>query len=154
MKRLHLPFRALVHYIYSYETLLGPNVRGVREAVRLACTGRLKHIHHISTVSVFSPIRAETSLRIYEEEPIDQDMQVSADTHRANGLLKNSQSAAEHGVPVSIYRPGLVTGSSRTGGWNKEDFLYRIVKGSMQAGCFPDLDRTENFLPVDVVAEA
>lgn len=24
----------------------------------------------------------------------------------------------------------------------------------MQAGCFPDLDRTENFLPVDVVAEA
>ncbi|MFW5498811.1 MULTISPECIES: amino acid adenylation domain-containing protein [unclassified Maridesulfovibrio] len=146
---------ALVHYIYSYETLLGPNVRGVREAVRLACTGRLKHIHHISTVSVFSPIRAETSLRIYEEEPIDQDMQVFGGYPQSKWIAeKILNQAAEHGVPVSIYRPGLVTGSSRTGGWNKEDFLYRIVKGSMQAGCFPDLDRTENFLPVDVVAEA
>ncbi|WP_320175464.1 non-ribosomal peptide synthetase/type I polyketide synthase [Maridesulfovibrio sp.] len=146
---------ALVHYIYSYETLLGPNVRGVREAVRLACTGRLKHIHHISTVSVFSPIRAETSLRIYEEEPIDQDMQVFGGYPQSKWIAeKVLNQAAEHGVPVSIYRPGLVTGSSRTGGWNKEDFLYRIVKGSMQAGCFPDLDRTENFLPVDVVGEA
>ncbi|WP_415717913.1 amino acid adenylation domain-containing protein [Maridesulfovibrio sp.] len=146
---------ALVHYIYSYETLLGPNVRGVREAVRLACSGRQKHIHHVSTVSVFSPMRAETSLKIYEEEPIDQDMQVFGGYPQSKWIAeKVLNQAAEHGVPVSIYRPGLITGSSRNGSWNKEDFLYRIVKGSMQAGCFPDLDRTENFLPVDVVAEA
>lgn len=146
---------ALVHYIYSYETLLGPNVQSVREAVRLACTGRLKHIHHVSTVSVFSPIRAETSLRVYEEEAIEQDMQVFGGYPQSKWIAeKVLKLAAENGVPVSIYRPGLVTGSSRTGGWNKEDFLYRIVKGSIQAGCFPDLDRTENFLPVDIVAEA
>lgn len=146
---------ALVHYIYSYETLIPPNVQGVREAVRLACTGRAKHLHHVSTVSVFSPIRAEPSLKVYEEESIEQDMQVFGGYPQSKWIAEKVLNlAAEQGVGISIYRPGLVTGSSRTGGWNKEDFLYRIVKGSIQAGCFPDLDRTENFLPVDAVANA
>lgn len=146
---------ALVHYIYSCDTLVGPNVRGVTEVVRLACIGQPKHIHHISTISVFSPIRSESSLKVYEEETIDQDMQVFGGYPQSKWIAEKILNlAAEHGVPINIYRLGLVTGSSRTGSWNKEDFLYRIVKGSIQAGCFPNLDRTENFLPVDVVSDA
>ena len=40
----------------------------------------------------------------------------------------------EYGVPTCIYRPGYITGHSITGVWNPDDFLCRMIKGSVQIG--------------------
>jgi thioester reductase-like protein len=89
-----------------------------------------------------------------EDDPIEQDMRVFGGYPQSKWLAERVLGKAfEAGIPVSIYRPGLITGNSRTGGWNTEDFLYRIVRGALEAGCIPGLSRTENFLPVDVVAD-
>lgn len=146
---------ALVHYIYSCESLLGPNVIGTREAIRLASTGIVKPLHHVSTVSVFSPLRCTDDLTILEDERIEQDMNVFGGYPQSKWLAERLiQNAIEAGLPAYIYRPGLITGTSSNGTWNKEDFLWRIIQGSLQAGVIPDLQRIENFLPVDTVAEA
>ncbi|MFA9394167.1 MAG: amino acid adenylation domain-containing protein [Halodesulfovibrio sp.] len=146
---------ALVHYIYSCESLLGPNVIGTREAIRLASTGNVKPLHHVSTVSVFSPLRSSDDLLILEDEQIEQDMDVFGGYPQSKWLAERLvQNAINAGLPAYIYRPGLITGTSSKGIWNKEDFLWRVIRGSLKAGVIPDLERVENFLPVDTVAEA
>ncbi len=146
---------ALVHYIYSCESLLGPNVIGTREAIRLASTGTVKPLHHVSTVSVFSPLRSSDDLLILEDEQIDQDMDVFGGYPQSKWLAERLvHNAIDAGLPAYIYRPGLITGTTSNGTWNKEDFLWRVIQGSLKAGVIPDLDRVENFLPVDTVAEA
>lgn len=146
---------ALVHYIYSCESLLGPNVIGTREAIRLASTGTVKPLHHVSTVSVFSPLRSSDDLLILEDEQIEQDMDVFGGYPQSKWLAERLvHNAVDAGLPAYIYRPGLITGTTSNGTWNKEDFLWRVIQGSLKAGVIPDLDRVENFLPVDTVAEA
>lgn len=146
---------ALVHYIYSCESLLGPNVIGTREAIRLAATGIAKPLHHVSTVSVFSPLRTTDDLLILEDEQIEQDMKVFGGYPQSKWLAERLVfNAIEAGLDAHIYRPGLITGASTSGAWNKEDFLWRIMQGSLQADMIPNLKRVENFLPVDVVADA
>jgi thioester reductase-like protein len=64
------------------------------------------------------------------------------------------RSAASRGLPISIYRPGHITGHSRTGSWNRVDFLSHLIKDSLQLGCLPDLDLNLNLTPVDYVSKA
>merc|ERR1711988_1272912 len=62
--------------------------------------------------------------------------------------------ASHRGIPVRIYRPGRITGHSRTGVTSVEDFMCRFLKGCLQAGCAPELDWPLDMNPVDYVAAA
>lgn len=42
--------------------------------------------------------------------------------------------ARNRGVPVTIFRPGYVTGDSKTGVMNTDDYLVRLLKGCIQLG--------------------
>lgn len=42
--------------------------------------------------------------------------------------------ARNRGLPVTIFRPGYVTGDSTTGVMNIDDYLVRLLKGSIQLG--------------------
>jgi myxalamid-type nonribosomal peptide synthetase MxaA len=64
------------------------------------------------------------------------------------------RSARDRGFQVSIYRPASVAGDSRTGAWNTEDFLCRLIKGCIQMGYAP-VERTRmDMAPVDYVCRA
>ena len=38
----------------------------------------------------------------------------------------------ERNIPVSIYRPGYITGDTVNGLWNTDDYLCRFIKGCIQ----------------------
>ena len=58
------------------------------------------------------------------------------------------------GLQGAIIRPGYITGNHDTGIGPTDDFLLRMLKGSVQAGCFPDLGpNTINLVPVDYCAD-
>lgn len=40
----------------------------------------------------------------------------------------------ERGLPITIFRPGYVTGDSKTGVMNTDDYLVRLLKGCLQLG--------------------
>lgn len=42
--------------------------------------------------------------------------------------------ARSRGLPVTIFRPGYVTGDSTTGVMNVDDYLVRLLKGCIQLG--------------------
>jgi thioester reductase-like protein len=143
---------ALVNHVYPYRVLKDSNVRGTEEVVRLASRVRLKALHFISTVGVFSPTK-DREIRILESDPLS-DGRGLVDGYRQSKWVaeKIVAIAADRGLPVRIYRPGLVTGDATTGIWNTGDFLPRMIKGCIQLGSAPDRDAIIDMVPVDYVS--
>ena len=146
---------ALVNFTYPYSALKSANVLGTQEVLRLATQSRVKPVHFISTIGVF------LSDRVPQEKVIRDD---DIPAHSQGLRLGYSQSkwvaerlvmiARARGVPVSIYRPGRISGDSRTGVCQTEDFFWRIVKACVQSGYVPEMDMKVDLVPVDYVCKA
>jgi thioester reductase-like protein len=62
--------------------------------------------------------------------------------------------ARGRGIPVTIHRIGLIVGDSLNGCSNQDDFVARILLGSIEAGCGPDIQSSMDMTPVDYAARA
>lgn len=146
---------AWVNHTLPYAQLKSANVLGTQEVLRLACLGQIKPVHFISTTSVFSP-------------PTQEDVHIVCESDRleayplpANGYAQSKwvaerlvHQAGERGLPVTIYRPGRISGHSQTGAFNANDFLYRLIIGCIQLGYAPIADLELDLIPVDYVSQA
>jgi amino acid adenylation domain-containing protein/thioester reductase-like protein len=141
---------AFVNFVLPYEELAPSNVRGTREVLRLAARGRTKHVHYVSSLAVF-PDGARG-----EETTIDfaPDALTSGYAQTKWVAERLVAEARARGVPVTVYRPGRITGDSVTGAWNTDDLLCRMVKGCVDLGLVPDIDIAIDMTPVDYVARA
>lgn len=147
---------ALVNYVASYLVSKGPNVVGTQEVLRLACRFKLKPVHHISTLSVFSA-RDDERIKVVSEDDLPE---------RSEGLsigYPQSKWVAEQiveiarlrGIPVTIYRLGRISGHSETGACQEQDMLWRMMKGYIQLGIAPQIENAKtNLMPVDWVSRA
>jgi myxalamid-type nonribosomal peptide synthetase MxaA len=135
---------ALVNYAYPYEALRTANVESTRELLRLTVAGRAKVLHYVSTLSVLEkdPYRRTGSA---PEVPLDGDPSGLTGGYRESKWVAERlvQTSIERGVPAAIFRPGWITGNSRTGATNPADFLIRLIVGSLQTGTAPDLGSIE-----------
>ncbi|CAM3789778.1 thioester reductase domain-containing protein [Xenorhabdus thuongxuanensis] len=143
---------ALVNFIYPYSALKNINVDGTRTALELACTARLKHFHYVSSVNA---LYATQSPRPYMED--DRAMSESVcDPSGYSGSKWVSEGiiniARQRGVPVSIYRPGLILGHTLTGAVQVNDYLIASLKGYLAMGFYPDHALLLDIVPVDYVA--
>jgi thioester reductase-like protein len=48
----------------------------------------------------------------------------------------------------------MIAGHSRTGIWNTDDFVCRMIKGCIQLGSVPEIGAMVDILPVDYVSKA
>ena len=62
--------------------------------------------------------------------------------------------ARRRGIPITIHRPGRITGDAHTGLCNRDDFLFRMIKGCLQLHCYPEIRWQEKCAPVDWTAAA
>ena len=62
--------------------------------------------------------------------------------------------AGKKGLPITVYRPPLIAGHSKTGHWNEGDLLQRLLQGCLALGKVPDLSWELDLVPVDYVADA
>jgi surfactin family lipopeptide synthetase C len=146
---------AWVNHTLPYSQLKSANVLGTQEVLRLACLGQIKPVHFISTTSVFSP-------------PVQEGIHIVSESDRpeayplpTNGYAQSKwvaemllHQAGERGLPVTIYRPGRISGHSQTGAFNANDFLYRLIIGCIQLGYAPIADLELDLIPVDYVSQA
>ncbi|MEG5160081.1 amino acid adenylation domain-containing protein [Microcoleus sp. AT3-A2] len=146
---------AFVKFTYPYSVLKPPNVLGTQEVLRLASQSKLKPVHLISTISVFSAI-GESGIKLVREEDelTPGEGLKGAYTQTKWVAEKLVEIARGRGIPVSIYRPGRISGDSKTGACNPSDLLYRLIAGCVQLGCAPDDDKLMNVAPVDYVSRA
>ncbi|HYO60253.1 non-ribosomal peptide synthetase/type I polyketide synthase [Archangium sp.] len=143
---------ALVNFLYPYESLRAANVLGTREILRLATRTRAKTLHYVSTVSVL-PLGRKDPIR--EDEPLDVPTSLVGGYSQSKWVAeKLVREASRRGLPVTILRPGRVTGHSRTGAWNTDDLVCRTLKGCVRMGMAPRVDALLDLTPVDYVSSA
>jgi thioester reductase-like protein len=146
---------AYVNLIYPYTALRAANVSGTQEVLRLASEIKLKPVHFISTLDVF-PSSAYAKMQVIKEH--DELVYCEGLT---NGYAQSKwvaeklvMTARDRGIPVCIYRLGMVAGNSRTGISKTDDLMCRMIKSFIQLGSAPDLEQSINLAPVDYVSRA
>ncbi|MEM7595643.1 MAG: SDR family oxidoreductase, partial [Cyanobacteria bacterium P01_A01_bin.83] len=53
-----------------------------------------------------------------------------------------------------IYRLGRIWGHSKTGVFNQNDFLYRLIIGCVELGSIPNIEMMQDIIPVDYAVSA
>jgi thioester reductase-like protein len=145
---------AAVNWVYSYDGLRSPNVLGTLELLRLACLDAARPFHFVSSLSVCYSSSGPRQ--------VDERLDPLAELRGVHLGYAQSKAVAEalvleagrRGLPVRIYRPGLIAGDSRTGAFNRDDLLTTLVRGCVHMGTAPDLDWKLDGVPVDWVARA
>lgn len=146
---------AQVHHLSPYAQLRAANVLGTVEVLKLACHGVPKPLHYISTLSVFPPVPLPGKHRINEQDDLSQYPVPAGGYNRSKWVAEQLVTQArDQNLPVTIYRPGPLSGHSETGIYNPNDFLYRLMQGYIQSGMAPQGNLPLDLLPVDYASKA
>jgi len=146
---------AWVHHAYPYSTLKAANVLGTQEVLRLASQIKIKPVHFISTISVFSTAGAAGVKLVQEQSSLDISIAPEGGYAQSKWVAEKLVTIArDRGLPVSIYRPGRISGHSKTGAFNPNDFFYRLLIGCIQLGSVPEREFFDGLAPVDYVSKA
>ncbi|WP_320667360.1 thioester reductase domain-containing protein [Prochlorococcus sp. MIT 1307] len=137
-----------------YAQLSATNVGGTKEVLRLAALDNPICVEFISSVSVF-----ESAAYRNRELLEDQDLNNWKGIHIGYSQTKWVSErlvleAGKAGLPVSVYRPPLIGGHSKTGYWNQGDLLQRLLQGCLVLGKVPQLEWELDLVPVDYVSDA
>jgi len=145
---------AVTNFIDPYAKLKAANVSGAREILRFCREGKTKPLHHVSTLYVFAPSDAAGGRALLEESDPDHPEELHVGYRQskwvAERLVKMGQS---RGLPVTVYRLGRLSGSSATGACHTHDFLWRMIRAGVEAGCVMDNRIAMDMAPVDHVAK-
>ncbi len=140
---------------YPYRAMRAANVGGTQEILRLASQIKLKPVHFISSPAVFKSTGYFNKPSIREEDPLEDCELVYGGYAQSKWVAeKFLKTASSRGIPVSIYRPGTITGHSKTGAYNADQTLGRLLKSFIEQGCAPDMNIEFDLTPVDYVSQA
>ncbi|WP_414575222.1 thioester reductase domain-containing protein [Anabaena sp. CCY 9402-a] len=145
---------ARVNHTEPYNRLKPANVLGTQEILRLASQSKLKPVHLISSISIFAA-NNNSNLQVTEDDNLDNyGIPIGGYAQSKWAAEKLAITAINRGIPVNIYRLGAVSGDSKTGAFNQDDFLYKLLLGYIQLGSIPDTAMPLEILPVDYVCSA
>lgn len=129
---------AQVHWLYPYEKLKRSNVESTIWLLRLAASFRAKSFHYISTTSVFNARFYQSSSKVMEDDSLDHIDGLSGGYPQSKWVSERILKACKkRGLLSCVYRPGYICGDSKSGVWNADDFLCRLIKGCIQLGASP-----------------
>ncbi|RKH22343.1 NAD-dependent epimerase/dehydratase family protein [Corallococcus praedator] len=137
-------------YALPYPRLKAVNVLGTLEVLRLACRERVKPVHFVSSLAVFP---GHPGPQHFAEAELTDPTGVMGGYRQTKWVGDKLVSLAGHrGLPVCIYRPGLITGAQDTGACSTDTFLNETMKGCIQLGAALDFNVLLEMVPVDFCA--
>lgn len=146
---------ASVHLFYPYHKLKAINVLGTQEILRLASLEQVKPVHFISTLSVLQSFSHCGSQPVLEEDLLEKWEDLYNGYARSKWVAEKIVAIARsRGIPISIYRPGMITGNSQTGVCKTQDLLSTLLKTFIQLRSAPKFDAIWDIAPVDYVSQA
>lgn len=146
---------AFVNLIYPYSALKATNVLGTQEVLRLATQVKLKPVHYISTLAIFESDAYAGKLGIRESDSIEHHQGLNDGYAQSKWVAENLiKIARSRGIPISIYRPGMITGHSKTGVANSNDIMSRLLKSFILLKNAPQMDWLMDLTPVDYISSA
>ena len=146
---------AMVNFVYPYRVHKASNVLGTQEVLRLASQVRLKPVHFVSTLSILYSGGVNDGRVFREDADLDEVGAPFGGYAQSKWVAeKLVMQASARGIPVAIYRPGLVSGHSVTGAWNTDNLISSMTRACVLLGSIPNLDVLVNIVPVDFVGAA
>ncbi len=145
---------ALNKWTFPYSVLKLPNVLGTREVIRLANQVKVKPIHFISTIGVFSSPTYEPTI-VKEQEDLENSGTLYVGIAQSKWIAEKLVTIARsQRLPVCIYRPSDIGCNSKTGVFNIHDHMCLMIKGCVQIGIAPYMDFMVDIAPVDYVSKS
>ena len=143
-----------VNTLFPYPVLRPANVVSTVQLVKMALTGKSnrKPFHYISTLSTLSrnpgwtpefSISPAAKLYGFDGYPL---------TKRVCEMLLGNIEELIPDFPLVIYRPGAIIGHSKTGHFNIDAFVHKMICGIVQNGAFPVSNKWSmlfDWVPVD-----
>ncbi|WP_405901944.1 amino acid adenylation domain-containing protein [Streptomyces sp. NBC_00656] len=147
---------ARVNFAAAYGDLRAPNVAGTEELLRLLADSDSPGMHYISTTGVYAPAPGPRPVTITESTPTGPSPALPDGYAQSKWVAEQLVGLArERGLPVTVHRPGRISGDTATGACQDRDLLWQLIKGCLQAGALPDLPYgSTDWVPVDYVSAA
>ncbi|GIC90967.1 non-ribosomal peptide synthetase [Aspergillus udagawae] len=151
---------AKVNFCEPYKAHWESNIRGTKNMINLAASGRRKSFHHMSSIDAWGPTGLVFGTRrCLEDEPLENHVRgLPFDIGYAQSKWVSERMvrrARDSGLPTAIYRPGFIIGDSSTGAGNPDDFFARLMVGSIRLGAFPILPKQRmEYVTIDYVVNA
>jgi thioesterase domain-containing protein len=121
----------------------------------LATRTKIKPLHFVSTVSVFDSPEYGAVGTIDENQPLDALSSLQGGYAQSKCVAeKLVRTAGQRGLPVTIHRPGRVTGDSITGAESLADYTTLLLRLCIEMGTAPTSEDRVDMTPVDYVAQA
>jgi thioester reductase-like protein len=149
---------ALVDFVRPYAQLEAANVIGTQEIIRLAAAGSRgpTPLNLISTIGIFdtNTQRGDHLIREHDVPEHEAGFRNGYGHSKWAGEQLAIQ-ARRRGLPLRIFRPGVVCGSTRTGAW-QPDMVAALLKSFVESGTAirPVADGSLDAAPADYVAQA
>ena len=146
---------AAVHWATPFTGLRAANVGSTIEVLRLAAPRNVP-VHFVSSIGVF-PFGATEQARFPEEGELTGSEHLYIGYFQSKWVAEKAlESAKKRGFEVTVYRPGFVSGDSRTGEEPEPDsqLLFAFLRGCVALGSVPALDKAIDVVPVDYVGSA
>jgi thioester reductase-like protein len=148
---------ARINLVEPFHQLYGANVAGTQEILRLAAP-RAVPVHLVSSTAVLAGSGTAPPL-------LGEADRLGAAQVGPYGYVRSKwaaeelvRAAAGRGLPVTVYRPGRISGDTVNGICGRDDAFWTVLRGSMEAGAVPDgpgwQTATADLVPVDYVARA
>jgi glyine---[glycyl-carrier protein] ligase len=146
---------ASVSFALDYDRIKPANVDGTANILRFACRRRPKWLHYVSTYAVFNT-EFYCGVGCVKERPLAGDARglrrgYGQSKWVAEGLC---QLAAHRGLPVSVYRAGMISGQSGNGVCNPTDTMTLTMLAVLRMGAALNTDFLLHLTPVDYCSRA
>ncbi len=146
---------ASVSFALNYHQIKPANVEGTVNLLRFASHRRTKWMHYVSTYAVFNTDHYGQRSRV-SEAPVQGD---GHGIQRGYGQSKwvaegLCQLARQRGLPVSIYRAGIISGAADSGICNPSDMMTLAMLAVLRLGVALDKEFLLHLTPVDYCSRA
>lgn len=146
---------ARLSFIDPYCNLRKINVQGTRHIIEFACHTNTKHLHHVSSIAVYDSENYAGLTHADESLSLENSRGFNTGYDETKWVSEMLVAEAEkRGVPVTVYRPGNISGDSRTGVCSATDLIGIMMRGCIDLGYAPDNDAYVDVVPIDYVSRA
>ncbi|PYH82416.1 NAD(P)-binding protein [Aspergillus uvarum CBS 121591] len=150
---------AVVDWTLPYSYHRDVNVMGLYHMLRFANTGHLKSFHYTSSISAWGTVIHLAGEMVPEDErpPCNMDaLKEHFGYTRSKAVAEQvAWNAIANGFPVTIHRPGYVTGHSVTGNSKASDLVNYLMSSCIRIGSYPAAPSLRNqFTPVGFCCSA
>jgi len=147
---------AMVDLLRGYAQHRPHNVIGTVEIIRLASSQIPKHLHYVSTLSVFDIAHNGQTPELIKETDVPDLANLPLGGYQQSKSIAETlvRRAGSEGLAITIHRLGEVGPSSKTGLSNSKSLLNLLLAGCVQMGIYPTSSFCFDWTPVDSVANA